>query len=290
MDLIPVDDDLLRGWPLAKPGAHSDKEERGRTLVVGGSAEIPGAVLLAGTAALRAGAGKLTVATVQRMALAMAMALPEARVIGLPETAGGGVDAAGALLLKPLIPRANALLVGPGLQDEAAAPLFVQTLLQHLPPAVPLLLDALGLCAAPHVPQREGGLLITPHAGEMAQLCGQAKEDVQADAARCALDAAQRWHAVVVLKGSTTHIAVPDGRLWRHEGGNPGLATSGSGAILAGLIAGLAARGTPLEQAAVWGVALHARAGEQLAARMGGLGFLARELAAEIPHLMDTGT
>jgi NAD(P)H-hydrate repair Nnr-like enzyme with NAD(P)H-hydrate dehydratase domain len=68
------------------------------------------------------------------------------------------------------------------------------------------------------------------------------------------------------------------------------LATSGSGDILAGLIAGLAARGTPLEQAAVWGVALHARAGEQLAARMGGLGFLARELAAEIPHLMDTGT
>lgn len=290
MDLIPVDDELLRGWPLAKPSAQGDKEERGRTVVVGGSAEIPGAALLAGTAALRAGAGKLTVATVQRMALAMAMALPEARVIGLPETAGGGFDASGAPLLAPLAPRINALLYGPGLQDEAAAPLFVQTLLQHLPPTLPLLLDALGLCAAPQVPQREGGLLLTPHAGEMAHLCGGSKDDVLADPARCAQEAAQRLHAVVVLKGATTHIAVPDGRLWRHEAGNPGLATSGSGDILAGLIAGLVARGTPLEQAAVWGVALHARAGEQLAARMGGLGFLARELSAEIPHLMDTGT
>jgi hydroxyethylthiazole kinase-like uncharacterized protein yjeF len=290
MDVMALDDELLRGWPLVKPSAQGDKEERGRTLVAGGSAEIPGAALLAGTAALRAGAGKLTVATVQRMALAMAMALPDARVIGLPETAGGGLDASGALVLAPLAQRANALLIGPGLQDEAAAPLFVQTLLQHLPPDLPLLLDALGLCAAPHVPRREGGLLVTPHAGEMAQLCGEPKADVQADAARCAQDAAQRWHAVVVLKGATTHIAAPDGRLWRHEGGNPGLATSGSGDILAGLIAGLVARGTPLEQAAVWGVALHARAGEQLAARMGGLGFLARELSAEIPHLMDTGT
>jgi ADP-dependent NAD(P)H-hydrate dehydratase len=290
MDLIPVDDDLLRGWPLSKPSAQGDKEERGRTVVVGGSAEIPGAALLAGTAALRAGAGKLTVATVQRMALAMAMALPEARVIGLPETAGGGFDAAGALLLAPLATRANVLLYGPGLQDEAAAPLFVQTLLQHLPPTLPLLLDALGLCAAAQVPPREGGLLITPHMGEMAQLCSASKDDVLSDPARCAQESAQRLQAVVVLKGATTHIAAPDGRLWRHEGGNPGLATSGSGDILAGLIAGLVARGTPLEQAAVWGVALHARAGEQLAARMGGLGFLARELSAEIPHLMDTGT
>ncbi|NML18490.1 NAD(P)H-hydrate dehydratase [Azohydromonas caseinilytica] len=290
MDPIPVDDDLLRGWALPKPSAHDDKEQRGRTMVVGGSAEIPGAVLLAGTAALRAGAGKLSVATVQRMALAMAMALPEARVIGLPETAGGGIDAAGALLLKPLAARTNALLIGPGLQDEAAAPLLVQTLLQHLPPGLPLLLDALALCAAPQVGPREGGLLITPHAGEMANLCGDSKDEVRSDSARVAQDAARRFHAVVVLKGATTHIAAPDGRLWVHDGGNPGLATSGSGDILAGLIAGLVARGAPLEQAAVWGVALHARAGEQLAARVGGLGFLARELAAEIPHLMDTGT
>ncbi len=96
-----------------------------------------------------------------------------------------------------------------------------------------------------------------------------------------------RWNAVVALKGAITHIATPDGRMWRHEGGNLGLAISGSGDALSGLIVGLASRGASLEQAAAWGVTLHARAGQQLAARFGTLGYLAREIAAEVPTLMD---
>jgi NAD(P)H-hydrate repair Nnr-like enzyme with NAD(P)H-hydrate dehydratase domain len=85
------------------------------------------------------------------------------------------------------------------------------------------------------------------------------------------------------LKGPLTVIAAPDGRLWRHRGGNVGLATSGSGDVLAGLVAALAARGASLEQAAAWGVALHARAGEAL----GPMGYLARELPAQLPRLMQ---
>ena len=91
---------------------------------------------------------------------------------------------------------------------------------------------------------------------------------------------------MVALKGATTHIAAPDGRLWRHDGGNVGLASSGSGDTLSGIIAGLAARGAPLEQACAWGVALHARAGERLAQRIGPLGYLAREIAGEVPALL----
>lgn len=101
-----------------------------------------------------------------------------------------------------------------------------------------------------------------------------------------AREAAPRWQAVVALKGRQTHIAAPDGRLWRHEGGNVGLATSGSGDTLAGLIAGPAARGAPLPQACAWGVVLHARAGERLTRRLGPLGLLARELAGEVPDLL----
>ena len=90
----------------------------------------------------------------------------------------------------------------------------------------------------------------------------------------------------MALKGATTIIADPDGHAWRHDGGNIGLAVSGSGDVLAGLVAGLCARGAAIEQAAVWGVALHARAGDRLAGRIGRLGFLAREMPGEVPALM----
>jgi NAD(P)H-hydrate repair Nnr-like enzyme with NAD(P)H-hydrate dehydratase domain len=122
----------------------------------------------------------------------------------------------------------------------------------------------------------------------MAHLSGAGKDDIEADGCAKAQVAARRWNAVVALKGAATFIAAPDGRLWRHDGGNVGLAISGSGDTLAGIIAGLAARGASLEQAGAWGVALHARAGEQLAARIGPLGYLAREIAAEVPMLMHT--
>jgi NAD(P)H-hydrate repair Nnr-like enzyme with NAD(P)H-hydrate dehydratase domain len=130
-------------------------------------------------------------------------------------------------------------------------------------------------------------VVLTPHAGEMAHLTGALKEDLQEAPQSCACRHAAAWHAVLALKGATTCVAAPDGRCWTHRSQAPGLGTSGSGDVLAGLIAGLAARGCPPEQAAVWGVALHARAGAALAARQGTLGFLARELPAEVPALMD---
>jgi NAD(P)H-hydrate repair Nnr-like enzyme with NAD(P)H-hydrate dehydratase domain len=129
---------------------------------------------------------------------------------------------------------------------------------------------------------------MTPHAGEMAHLSGEAKESIECDPGERVSIAAKTWGAAVALKGACTWIAAPDGRLWRHARGNPGLATSGSGDALAGLVAGLMARGAPVEQALAWGVALHARAAERLAARIGPLGFLARELSAEVPSLMAT--
>jgi len=129
--------------------------------------------------------------------------------------------------------------------------------------------------------------ILTPHAGEMAHLTGIAKDDVNAAPDPRAVDAARDWNAVLALKGARTVIATPDGTLYAHEGGNVGLAISGSGDVLAGIIAGLAARGAPLDQATCWGVALHARAGERLAARMGTLGYLAREISQEIPALLE---
>jgi len=284
----------LWNWPLPRPAAHDDKEARGRVLIVAGSPEMPGGAVLAATAALRAGAGKVTVATPASIATAVAVAVPEARVIAMPETAAGGIVADAVHLLEALAPRVNAVLVGPGMQDEASACAFTRALLPLFAER-PVVLDACAMQMmrgsqayqedAENV--RDTHLVLTPHAGEMARLLHAEKQAVQADPCRAAQDAARNWNAVVALKGSRTVVARPHGDTWQHEDGNAGLATSGSGDVLAGIIAGLAARGAGITQSVAWGVVLHAQAGHRLARRIGSLGYLARELAGEIPGLMD---
>lgn len=290
-----VDASLLRSWPLPAPSHEGDKEARGHVLVLGGSREMPGAVILAATAALRAGAGKLTIATGRSVAQLVALAIPESRVLGLAETEAGGFAVDAVAALDPLADKISAILIGPGMQDEAATARLVHALLPRLEGGnVKVLLDADAMGALLFPPQgtpapfRFGTpVLLTPHAGEMAHLTGIAKDEICLAPERHACDAAERWNAVVALKGARTVIAAPSGVRWQHEGGNVGLATSGSGDVLAGIIVGLAARGADLDQAAAWGVAMHARAGEKLAGRMGTLGYLARELPDEIPALLE---
>ncbi|TFW11411.1 NAD(P)H-hydrate dehydratase, partial [Massilia arenosa] len=253
-----IDDTALRAWPLPMPDASGDKEIRGHVLVLGGSREMPGAVILAATAALRAGAGKLTIATGASVAQLVALAIPESRVLGLAETEAGGCKPDAVARLDPLAEKVDALLIGPGMQDEAATAALVEGLLPRAQDTA-IVLDA---CAMGVLLQRqerfERPVIVTPHAGEMAHLTGAAKEEILAEPDRFAREYAERWNAVLALKGARTVIAAPDGTLWQHEGGNIGLATSGSGDTLAGIVAGLAARGTPLAQALCWGVALHA--------------------------------
>ena len=134
--------------------------------------------------------------------------------------------------------------------------------------------------------KHRGRLVITPHPGEMAALTGLPKERITADSVRIAEQVAGHLQCVVVLKGSATVIAQPDGPTYRYEGGGVGLATSGSGDVLAGVLVGLLARGAATLQAALWSVYLHGEAGRRLAKRIGPLGFLARELPAEVPKLM----
>lgn len=293
-----VDDVLLRRWPLPAPEAGGDKELRGHVLVLGGSREMPGAIILAATAALRAGAGKLTIATGASVAQLVALAMPEARVIGLEEHETDGFRLEGLDSLDPLLERVGAVLVGPGMVDPRSTARLVHALLPRLDAAgVDLVLDACAMDVMLHPPEAwpEGKpvrfarpVVMTPHCGEMAHLTGMDKECIVGAPDAPALDAARAWNAVLALKGARTVIAAPDGTLWQHEGaGNIGLAISGSGDVLAGVIAGLLARGAPPEQAACWGVALHARAGDRLARRLGTLGYLAREISMEIPALME---
>jgi len=283
---VEIDDGLLRDWPLPHPGGSADKDERGSMLVIAGSAETPGAALLAATAALRAGAGKLAIATVVSTASGLALLLPESRVIAMGETLGGGPAADALAQLDALLERVDAILVGPGLQDAMATRTFARRIFKRETHAR-IILDALAMEVVLDLRRLHRTALITPHHGEMAHLTGLSKQAIAAEPERHAREAAARWNAVVVLKGALTVIAAPGGACWRHDNGQPGLGTSGSGDVLAGIIGGIAARGAPLVQAAAWGVALHARAGQKLSERFGPIGYLASELPAEIPRLMQ---
>lgn len=283
----PVTPEVLRSIALPQPEEGS-KEERGRVVVVGGSLHVPGAVLLAGTAALRAGAGKLQIATVASLATALGLAVPEALVVAVPETDGGELDQDA----RPILNRAtacNAMLVGPGMANGDTSDRLVSDLLDGLSEQT-VVLDAGALAnlvgKRDLIRSRKGRVVITPHAGEMAHLLDRRREDVEADPRAAAEEVAETLGVIVVMKGGSTHIVEPGRTAWLYEGGNVGLATSGSGDVLAGIIAGLAARGTSPAHAAIWGVYLHGEAGSRLARRQGQLGFLAREIAAEVPAIM----
>jgi ADP-dependent NAD(P)H-hydrate dehydratase len=287
--LRQIDDALLRRWPLPRVHGDQGKDDRGRVLVVGGSRQIPGAAILAAVASLRAGAGKLQIATSRSVATAVAVSVPEALVLGIPETSRGEIAASGCRALHEHIQRVDALLIGPGMMDARAGVRLLRHCVAGGTDAV-LVVDAAPLAAfagrkpLPH--RHRPGIVLTPHAGEMAKLWGVKREEVVRHALAMAREASAQLDAVIVLKGARTWIVAPDGSAFRNTAGNVGLGTSGSGDTLAGLIVGLCARGATPLQAAVWGVYLHARAAESLAEKLGVFGFLARELPSEIPALL----
>jgi ADP-dependent NAD(P)H-hydrate dehydratase len=286
VDPVIVTPTMLRGWRLPEP--EGGKEQRGRTLIVGGSRETPGAVLLAAEAALRSGAGKLQVATGQSVAALAAMALPEGLVRGLAETSSGAISATAADAVAELADGASSVLIGPGLIDVEECAEFVRLLAPSLNGAV--VLDALGLAGVTadrsvlhHV---QGNAVLTPNPGELAETLQVDGSAVEEDPVGSAVELARAARAVVALGGTTSWVARPDGSCWRDETGGSGLGVSGSGDVFAGIVAGLMARGAAADQAAVWATHLHGRAGERLAASVGRLGFLARELPPEVPRVL----
>jgi hydroxyethylthiazole kinase-like uncharacterized protein yjeF len=283
---LPLDRARLRRLPLPEPDAEGDKEDRGRVLVIGGGASVPGAIVLSGIAALRAGAGKLQLATARESAVAAGMAVPEAGVIALPTGRRGEIAPNGASRLGEAVEGADAVLVGPGMLDVRACRELVARILSMLRGAT-LVLDAGALAELGRIRRTlrdaDAQVVLTPHRGEMAALLGVSTESVEANPLGIAQRAAEEFGATVVLKGAETFVVGRRGTPLRYDGGTIGLATSGSGDTLAGVITGLAARGADAQRAAAWGVYLHGAAGQTLGRRVGRLGYLARELLDEIP-------
>lgn len=288
---IAVNPALLRRWPLPAPSEDADKEDRGVALVIGGTTETPGALLLAGVAALRAGAGKLQIAAPGSSSVALGVAIPEARVFALPETSAGHLDRHAGQRAAEHATGADAVLIGPGLLSEDATQKLMEVLLPRIS-RDPLVLDAVALSALRGGRFRfsaDAPVLLTPNLVELARLTGETREAVAADPAAIAASVSRALDAVVALKGPTTWIATPDGELFEYSTGKVGLATSGSGDVLAGIALGLLARGATAEQAGAWAAYLHGESGNRLARSVGRIGFLARELLDEIPGVMGIG-
>jgi len=286
-----VNKGLLRDMPLPAIDGGDDKESRGRVLVVGGSASVPGAMLLSGVAALRAGAGKLQLATVRDAAIPLGFAVPESMVIALPQGRDGEiVGARVAERLHQHVAAADAVLVGPGMLSDAQAYSVLRAIVPALHARAILVIDGVAIVALRHdrslLHSLQGRAVITPHGGEMASLLGIDRHETERDAGRLACSTARALGASVAFKGAETWIADHRGACLHFDGGTVGLGTSGSGDTLAGIVVGLAARGAAPLTAAAWGVWAHAMAGQALTRRTATIGFLARELLAEVPMLV----
>ncbi|NJK82010.1 MAG: NAD(P)H-hydrate dehydratase [Chloroflexaceae bacterium] len=301
--------EIVRPLLPERPAA-SHKGTFGKVLVVAGSLNYPGAAALATSAAYRAGAGLVTLASA-RSIIGISGRAPEVTLLPLAET-NGVIAAAAADELHKQLENYQALLIGPGLGQEEPTQDFMQRLLglqtprqrprvgfrpptpeeEHaqqgftiadLPPTV-IDADGLNMLAklehwAETVPRER--LVLTPHPGEMQRLLNGA--ELAADLVQATTEAAQQWGQVVVLKGATTVIAAPDGRSLVYPGGNAALATAGTGDVLAGVIAALLAQGVALFDAAALGVYLHAASGALLRDELGDMGTLAGDLLPRLP-------
>lgn len=264
--------DPLRGLLPARPrDAH--KGRFGHVLVVGGDIGYAGAVRLAAEAALRVGAGLVSVATRAANAAWLGAARPE--IMCYP--------AESAADLKGLLDRATVVAVGPGLGRSSWAVNLLAHLLER---EVPMVVDADALNLLALDPITEETWTLTPHPGEAARLLGLTVAQVQADRFRAVAELQRRYGGVAVLKGCGTLISGPNGDIHLCHYGNPGMASGGMGDVLTGVVAGLMAQGLSSLDAATLGVALHARAGDR-AAVAGQRGLLACDLFPHLRHLVN---
>ena len=264
-----------------------DKETKGRILILAGSREVPGAALLAARAAMRAGAGKLQIATVESIAPHVAVSMPEAMVVGLAEHRDGGFAGSAVTRIEELAAEADAIVAGPGMLPGNTCERIADVLLRS--PAS-LALDAGLLRSLSPLEEQELERpimpILLPHVGELADLLEIDEAKVAAASVQCGHRAAQLYRSVVLVKGVISHVVHRDGRAWTYSGGAPGLGVSGSGDVLAGIVGGLLSRGADPLAALLWGVWLHGEAGAALAKSIGPIGFLAREIAEQVPALL----
>lgn len=281
--------DEFSGLPLIR-AAEAHKGSYGHLLLLAGAVGKTGAAVLAGQAALRGGAGLVTIATPEPALATIASVQPEYMTEALPATREGALAAAGLRSgrFAEVLRGKTVLAIGPGVGQHPETQEFLRGVVVET--ELPIVLDADGLNAFAGQAElferkKTRSLVVTPHPGEMARLLGSSIAQVQQDRVKTASEAAKKWNAVVVLKGFHTIIAAPDGQVYVNTTGNPALAKGGSGDVLTGLLGSLIAQfGTEdLARVVALGVYLHGRAADLLSEQSDESGVLAGEVAHAIP-------
>ena len=281
-----TDADVRNRLPTRPEDGH--KGTFGHLLSVCGSYGMAGAAMFAAEAAYRCGTGLVTAAMPEKLYPLVTAAVPEAVCLPLSEDEAGGISATAWETLAMKLQKATALLIGCGLGKGAGADVVLTNVLKTA--ACPVLVDADGLnLLSAHTDRVETGapLCLTPHPAEAARLLHTTTAAVEADRVGAARALSVQYGAVAVLKGHETLIAAAGMPTLQNRTGNDTLAKGGSGDLLAGMIAGFAAQGLPLYEAAACGVYLHALAGERAGARLSRRGALARDVLAELAHLLS---
>ena len=273
---------------LPRRASAAHKGTFGRALVVAGSRSYIGAAYLAATAAARTGAGLVTVATPESLIAPVAARAPEPTYLPLPESSAGVVSPEAASLVLESLAGYSALLVGCGMGQASATREMVERLLYSDTPLPPTVVDADGLNILSMTrgwwERFSAEAIVTPHPGEMARLTGDSSSAIQGDRVGKATESAVNWNKVTVLKGAHTVVAFPGGRAMLSPFANPGLASAGTGDVLAGAIAGLLSQGRTPEDAAALGVYLHGTAGERVRDELGDTGMIASDLLTALPR------
>ncbi len=271
---------------LPKRPLNSNKGTFGRVLINAGSINYIGAAYLACSGAMRVGTGLVTLATATSLAPIVASKFAEATYLPLPESKPGTLSVEGADIIHKGCGQYNVLLIGCGLGQNPATIEFLSSLLlkKDLPP---LIIDADGLNIVGRLPEWwrkiPDNTILTPHPGEMARLSGLTIDKVQADRVGVACKFAKKWQKTVVLKGAFTVIASANGKCRVSPFANPGLASAGTGDVLAGTIAGLKAQGLNSFDAAALGVYLHGASGDKIRDEIGDTGMIASDLLKALP-------
>lgn len=287
LDHYLLNSNLVQSW-LPKRSRTAHKGSCGRVLVLAGSRGMGGAAVLCSQAALRSGAGLVTLGVPESVYPLLGPKLTEVIIKPLAETSEGTLALESWEQIEQLLPNVDVLVLGPGLSTNLET---VSLVLQILEKAnLPIVVDADGLNAVAMqkniLARKKTDLIFTPHPGEMARLSKTSIREIETNRLKLIQERAREWGVTLVLKGARTLVSSPRGEIYINSTGNPGMATAGSGDILAGTIGGLLAQGMEVSQGAGAGVYLHGLAGDLAVQVKGEMGLIAGDILSYLPWTM----
>lgn len=268
----------------------TNKGDYGRILIVTGSAGMTGSGCLCASSTLLSGAGLVYVAVPDSLSEIYSLKLIEPIILKIPSI-NGVMALRGLGTLESFLKSKDVVIIGPGLGRSFTTGRLVEEFVGRC--EKPMVIDADGLnllCGLNVLGNTKAPVIITPHPGEMARLCGITIEEVQNNRIKVSTEFSGEYNVIVVLKGSKTVVAAPDGRVYINSTGNAGMATAGTGDVLAGLIGGLLGQGLNPLDASIAGVFIHGAAGDLAAERKGQHGIIASDVAEAIPYCIKSLT